>query len=138
MLKSVANAIENILKEEFPDEKKRDKFPVVVSFVNNKRKLVFLIASDGTTGLEWDLSEQRASMAVLIKSSTVSLLDSFKTDKRLRDILDKNPRLSRLSGGVPLRNSSGEVIGGIGVCGCGIFDNHRIADRIRNQIKIAF
>ena len=89
--------------------------PMNVAVVDDGGHLLAFARQDGAILASIDIANGKARTAVLMKMSTSELGKAAAPDGPLYGIEVTNGGLVIFGGGIPLTNSSGEVIGAIGV-----------------------
>ena len=118
-----AEAILMAAKEKAADMKTKMNICVVDSGAN----LVAFIRNDGAWLGSVDIAIKKAKTAVFFQMDTADLSPMVQPGKPLYNIEHSNNGLITFPGGVVLKDSSGNVIGAIGVSGSTVEDDEKVA-----------
>lgn len=103
--------------------------PMNIAVVDDGGNLVVFASMDGTKLIGEDLSQKKASTAVLFQADTKDLAPLVQPGAPLYGIESTTGgRLAVFGGGVLLRTAGGEVAGGVGVSAGSVEQDHQVAD----------
>ena len=99
-----------------------------VAVVDAGANLVAFARQDGAWLGSLDISIKKAKTARFFDMNTGAIGDLSQPGGPLYNIEHSNSGLITFPGGVPLKNGNGEVIGGIGVSGSTVENDHTVAE----------
>jgi uncharacterized protein GlcG (DUF336 family) len=74
-----------------------------------------------------DLALRKAKTSVLFEAETQALWEISKPDAQAHGLESSNGGLITFAGGIPLRSSSGELVGAVGVSGGQVAQDYEVA-----------
>ena len=89
--------------------------------------LVAFARMDGAWIGSIDISQKKAKTAAWFTMDTADLVDAVQPGAPLYNIEHSNGGLITFPGGVLIKNSTGEIIGAIGVSGSSVENDHTVA-----------
>lgn len=99
-----------------------------IAVVDSGSNLVAFVHMDGGWIGSVDISIKKAKTAAWFQMDTKSLTPLVQPGQPLFNIEHSNGGLITFPGGVILKNSSGEIIGAVGVSGSTVDDDHAVAE----------
>nr|WP_294923208.1 heme-binding protein [uncultured Flavobacterium sp.] len=98
-----------------------------ICVVDAGANLVAFARMDGAWLGSIDISQKKAKTAAWFTMDTAALVDAVQPGAPLYNIEHSNGGLITFPGGVLIKNSSGEIIGAIGVSGSSVENDHTVA-----------
>ena len=98
-----------------------------ICVVDAGANLVAFARMDGAWIGSFDISQKKAKTAAWFTMDTAALVDAVQPGAPLYNIEHSNGGLITFPGGVLIKNSSGEIIGAIGVSGSSVENDHTVA-----------
>ena len=98
-----------------------------ICVVDAGANLVAFARMDGAWIGSIDISQKKAKTAAWFTMDTAALVDAVQPGAPLYNIEHSNGGLITFPGGVLIKNSSGEIIGAIGVSGSSVENDHTVA-----------
>lgn len=99
-----------------------------IAVVDAGANLKFFIRMDGAWLGSIDIAMKKARTARYFDMPTGSIGELSQPDGPLFNIEHSNGGLISFPGGLPIKNSAGEIIGAIGVSGSSVEDDHTVAE----------
>jgi len=106
-----------------------------IAVVDSGSNLVAFVHMDGGWIGSVDISMKKAKTAAWFQMDTKTLTPLVQPGQPLFNIEHSNGGLITFPGGVILKNSSGEIIGAIGVSGSTVDDDHAVAEAGAGAVK---
>ncbi|MEZ0538226.1 GlcG/HbpS family heme-binding protein [Fibrella arboris] len=106
-----------------------------IAVVDAGANLVAFVRQDGAWLGSVDISIKKAKTARFFDMNTGDLGQASQPGGSLYNIEHSNGGLITFPGGIPIRDASGEVIGGIGVSGSTVENDHAVAQAGVEAIK---
>ena len=98
-----------------------------ICVVDAGANLVAFARMDGAWIGSIDISQKKAKTAAWFTMDTADLVDAVQPGAPLYNIEHSNGGLITFPGGVLIKNSTGEIIGAIGVSGSSVENDHTVA-----------
>ena len=120
------------------EESKNLNAKMNIAIVDVGANLVYFVRMDGAYLGSVDISIKKAKTAVLFQRPTGELGRSStpgSAEAPLYGIEHSNQGLITFPGGVPIYNNEGHLIGGIGVSGSSVENDHKVAEAAINSIE---
>lgn len=99
-----------------------------IAVVDAGANLVAFVRMDGAWLGSLDISIKKAKTARFFDMNTGSIGELSQPGGSLYNIEHSNNGLITFPGGIPLKNTEGEIIGAIGVSGSSVENDHTVAD----------
>ncbi len=99
-----------------------------ISIVDGGANLVAFIRMDGAWLGSLDISLKKAKTARFFDMNTGSIGELSQPGGPLYNIEHSNNGLISFPGGIPIKNSAGDIIGAIGVSGSSVENDHIVAE----------
>jgi len=99
-----------------------------IAVVDSGSNLVAFVHMDGGWIGSVDISVKKAKTAAWFQMDTKALTSLVQPGQPLFNIEHSNGGLITFPGGVILKNSSGEIVGAVGVSGSTVDDDHAVAE----------
>lgn len=99
-----------------------------IAIVDAGANLVAFARMDGAWLGSLDISIKKAKTARFFDMNTGSIGELSQPGGSLYNIEHSNGGLITFPGGIPIKNSNGEIIGAIGVSGSTVEDDHAVAE----------
>jgi len=106
-----------------------------IAVVDSGSNLVAFVHMDGGWIGSVDISMKKAKTAAWFQMDTKALTPLVQPGQPLFNIEHSNGGLITFPGGVILKNSSGEIIGAVGVSGSTVDDDHAVAEAGAGAVK---
>lgn len=106
-----------------------------IAVVDSGSNLIAFVHMDGGWVGSVDISMKKAKTAAWFQMDTKSLTPLVQPGQPLFNIEHSNGGLITFPGGVILKNSSGEIIGAVGVSGSTVDDDHAVAEAGAGAVK---
>lgn len=106
-----------------------------IAVVDSGANLVAFAKMDGAWLGSVDIAQKKAKTAVYFMMDTKDLAPMVQPGKPLFQIEHSNGGLITFGGGITLKNEDGDVIGGIGVSGSTVDDDHKVAKAGADALK---
>jgi len=106
-----------------------------IAVVDSGSNLVAFVHMDGGWIGSVDISIKKAKTAAWFQMDTKALTPLVQPGQPLFNIEHSNGGLITFPGGVILKNSSGEIIGAVGVSGSTVDDDHAVAEAGAEAVK---
>jgi len=106
-----------------------------IAVVDSGANLKAFARIDGAWLGSIDISIKKARTARLFDMNTGDIGKLSQPNGPLYNIEHSNAGLITFPGGIPLKNKAGEIIGGIGVSGSTVEDDHTVAEAGANAIS---
>jgi len=106
-----------------------------IAVVDSGSNLVAFVHMDGGWIGSVDISMKKAKTAAWFQMDTKALTPLVQPGQPLFNIEHSNGGLITFPGGVILKNSSGEIIGAVGVSGSTVDDDHAVAEAGADTLK---
>jgi len=129
-LESAQKIVAEALKKASADYKR----PICVSVVDKNGFLVAFARMDGTPLRSIEISRRKAFTAVRMLMPTDQFL-KLLTEKNLQASYFGDDTLTALPGGNPLKDASGNVLGGVGVSGLAPSEDQAITEAMAELMK---
>ena len=107
-----------------------------IAMVDVGANLVAFVRMDDAFLGSVDISIKKAKTATMFDRPTGDLGNSSQPGGLLYNIEHSNQGLITFPGGLPIYNSTGKLIGGIGVSGSAAENDHQVAEAGRNATKV--
>ena len=108
--------------------------PVCVAIVNASGKLAAFWGMDGTPDRVVSIAQSKAYTAMRMETSTKAFRERLLREQlAVTDFCDIS--FTSLEGGVPLVNTQGRCLGGLGVSGRKTIDDHKLAMRLADLLQ---
>lgn len=101
--------------------------PVIIAVLDNGAHLKAFSRMDGAVLGSIDVAMRKASTAVMFQANSEAVWDYCKPGAPAHALELTNGGLAPFSGGIPLRNAEGEVIGALGVSGGSVDQDVQVA-----------
>jgi len=110
------------------------KKPICISIVDPAGFLLAFARQDGAPLRSIQISEGKAYTAARMGVTTQAFFERCKRDEIVPiDFCD--PRLTKLAGGAPLKNSAGKMIGAAGVSGLTSAEDQEVVDLLAVEVS---
>ena len=96
--------------------------------VDGGANLIYFVRMDGSYLGSVDISIRKAKTAVMFQRPTGDLGKNSQPGSPLYGIEHSNEGIITFPGGIPIYNQAGELIGGIGVSGSSVENDHKVAE----------
>ncbi|KQR72661.1 heme-binding protein [Pedobacter sp. Leaf176] len=106
-----------------------------IAVVDSGSNLIAFVHMDGGWIGSVDISVKKAKTAAWFQMDTKALTPLVQPGQPLFNIEHSNGGLITFPGGVILKNSSGEIIGAVGVSGSTVEDDHTVAEAGAGAVK---
>ena len=106
-----------------------------IAVVDSGSNLIAFVHMDGGWIGSVDISMKKAKTAAWFQMDTKALTPLVQPGQPLFNIEHSNGGLITFPGGVILKNSSGEIIGAVGVSGSTVDDDHAVAEAGAGAVK---
>lgn len=106
-----------------------------IAVVDSGANLVAFAKMDGAWLGSVDIAQKKAKTAVYFMMDTKELSPLVQPGKPLFQIEHSNDGLITFPGGITIKNEAGDVIGGIGVSGSTVDDDHKVAKAGADALK---
>src|SRR5262245_10320686 len=118
---------------EAADKKASDMgIKVHIAIVDDGGNLKFYLRQDGAPLVAEKISQMKAFTAGAMEKSTADGGESSKTETAGLELV---PNLLKFGGGIPIKNSKGQILGGIGVSGASKEDDAACAQAGLDAVK---
>jgi len=112
----------------------RFKKPICISIVDPAGFLLAFARQDGAPLRSIQISEGKAYTAARMGVTTQAFFERCKRDEIVPiDFCD--PKLTKLAGGAPLKNSAGKMIGAAGVSGLTSAEDQEVVDLLAVEVS---
>jgi glc operon protein GlcG len=105
---------------------------VHIAIVDDGGNLKYYLRQDGAPLVAEKISQMKAFTAVAMEKSTAEVGDISKAETPGIELV---PNLIKFGGGIPIKNSKGEILGGIGVSGASKEDDAACAQAGLDAVK---
>src|SRR3954453_18715371 len=105
---------------------------VHIAIVDDGGNLKFYLRQDGAPLVAEKISQMKAFTAVAMEKSTAEVGEISKAETPGIELV---PNLIKFGGGIPIRNSRGQILGGIGVSGASKEDDAACAQAGLDAVK---
>jgi uncharacterized protein GlcG (DUF336 family) len=102
--------------------------PMNIAVVDAGARLVAFVRMDGSILASIDISQKKASTAVMLKLPTRDLVDAVQPGGPLYGLEQTSGGLVCFGGGIPLTDDAGEVVGAVGVSAGSVEQDHEVAE----------
>ena len=105
---------------------------VHIAIVDDGGNLKYFLRQDGAPLVAEKISQMKAFTAVAMEKSTAEVGEVSKAETPGIELV---PNLIKFGGGIPIRNSKGQILGGIGVSGASKEDDATVAQAGLDAVK---
>ena len=105
---------------------------VHIAVVDDGGNLKFFLRQDGAPLVAEKISQMKAFTAVAMEKSTAEVGEISKAETPGIELV---PNLIKFGGGIPIKNSKGQILGGIGVSGASKEDDATVAQAGLDAVK---
>ena len=106
-----------------------------IAIVDDGANLVYFVRMDKSYLGSVDISIRKAKTAVMFQRPTGDLGKISQPGSPVYGIEHSNQGIITFPGGIPIYDNKGELIGGIGVSGSSVENDHQVAEAVINAIK---
>jgi glc operon protein GlcG len=103
--------------------------PIAASIVDTGGRVIASARNESAGYVNLDVAQKKAATAVNFDASTQDVLDMVKGESLLLDAVMKEPELSLIPGGFPIR-IDGVLVGGLGIAGARYSVDHAIGEQV--------
>ena len=107
-----------------------------IAIVDAGANLVAFVRMDNSLLVSVDISQKKAKTATFFNAPTGDIGNMSQPGGPLYNIEHSNQGLITFPGGLPIHNSTGNLIGGIGVSGDTVENDHRVAEVGRAAVRL--
>jgi glc operon protein GlcG len=105
---------------------------VHIAIVDDGGNLKYFLRQDGAPLVAEKIAQMKAFTSVAMEKSTAEVGDISRT---VTPGIELVPNLIKFGGGLPIKNSKGQIMGGIGISGASKEDDHTVAQAGLDAVK---